>query len=138
MEIDGAPLGPGHTLIVSTRKGIFFLQPETNRSEWRLSEPVFLGQIVNHARLDPRDGTTMLAAARTGHLGPTIFRSADAGRTWSEAVRPPAFDKAGPGETPQVVSHTFWLTPGHASEPDVWFAGTSPQALWVSSDAGRI
>jgi len=70
-------------------------------------------------------------------LGPTIFRSTDAGRTFSEATRPPAFDKAGPGERPRVMSHTFWLTPGHPDEPGVWFAGSSPQALWRSEDAGQ-
>ena len=51
-------------------------------------------------------------------------------------MRPPAFDKAQPGEPARVVNHTFWLTPGHADEPDVWYAGTSPQALWISADAG--
>jgi photosystem II stability/assembly factor-like uncharacterized protein len=134
MDTNGTRLNSGHTLIVSTRKGIFFLQPD--RDAWRLSDPVFLGHIINHAVLDPRDGRTMLAAARTGHLGPTLFRSEDAGRTWSEARRPPAFDKAGPGEKPRVMSHTFWLSPGHADEPGVWFAGSSPQALWTSRDAG--
>jgi len=129
-------LRSGLTLIVSTRKGVFFLQPHETRSDWTLSEPSFLGHIVNHTVLDPRDGRTLLAAARTGHLGPTVFRSTDAGRTWAEARRPPAFDKAGPGEKPRSVSHTFWLTPGHASETDTWFAGTSPQALWSSADAG--
>jgi photosystem II stability/assembly factor-like uncharacterized protein len=123
-------------LIVSTRKGVFFLQADGGRTTWHLTEPVFLGHIVNHTVLDPRDGRTMLAAARTGHLGPTIFRSEDAGRTWNEARQPPAFDKAGPGEKGRVMSHTFWLTPGHATEPGVWFAGSSPQALWTSTDAG--
>ena len=66
---------------------------------------------------------TILAAARTGHLGPTIFRSTDRGRTWKEAAQPPAFE-AGSGRT---VDHSFWLAPGHASEPAVWYAGTSPQ-----------
>ncbi len=135
--LGGVELNAGLTLITATRKGIFFLQPDPDRSSWRLFEPVFLGHIVNHAVLDPRDGRTILAAARTGHLGPTIFRSEDGGRTWTEARRPPAFDKAGPGETPRVISHTFWLTPGHAAEPDVWWAGSSPQALWRSEDAGR-
>ena len=46
--------------------------------------------------LDPRDGKTLLAAARTGHLGPTVFRSTDNGKTWKEAATPPAFE-AGPG-----------------------------------------
>jgi len=129
-------LSRGLALIVSTRKGVFCLQPDALRSRWTLSDPVFLGHVINHAVLDPRDGRTLLAAARTGHLGPTVFRSTDAGRTWSEARRPPAFDKAGPGEKPRAVSHTFWLTPGHASENGSWFAGTSPQALWSSADGG--
>ena len=40
--------------------------------------------------LDPRDRRTMLMAARTGHLGPTVFRSTDFGKTWKEATKPPA------------------------------------------------
>jgi photosystem II stability/assembly factor-like uncharacterized protein len=126
----------GLGLIVSTRKGLFCLQPGRGRSDWKLAEPVFLGHIVNHAVLDPRDGRTLVAAARTGHLGPTVFRSTDGGRTWTEARRPPAFDKAAPGAPARAVAHTFWLAPGHASETGTWFAGTSPQALWSSDDAG--
>jgi photosystem II stability/assembly factor-like uncharacterized protein len=34
------------------------------------------------------------------------------------------------------VDHTFWLTPGHASEPGVWYAGTSPHGLFRSEDGG--
>ena len=30
----------------------------------------------------------------------------------------------------------FWLTPGHPSEPGVWYAGGSPQGLFRSEDAG--
>jgi photosystem II stability/assembly factor-like uncharacterized protein len=136
MSEPGIELQRGNTLVVATRKGLFFLQADSARETWALSEPVFLGHIINHAVLDPRDGRTMLAAAATGHLGPTIFRSQDAGQTWMEASRPPAFDKAKPGENPRVVDHTFWLTAGHAGQPGVWYAGTSPQALWVTRDGG--
>ncbi len=122
-------------LLISTRKGLFQVS-SSDRETWVLGEPQFLGQIVHHAVLDPRDGRTMLAAVRTGHLGPTLFRSGDCGATWSETARPPAFRKARGGETPRSVQHTFWITPGHVSEPGVWWAGTSPQALWVSEDAG--
>jgi hypothetical protein len=77
-----------------------------------------------------------LAAARTGHLGPTIFRSTNVGRTWKEARQPPAFAQAS-GKLPgRSVDHTFWLTPGHASERDTWYAGTSPQGLFRSEDGG--
>jgi len=120
------------TLLVATRKGLWTLAADATRRSWKLAGPQFLGNIVHHARLDPRDGRTLLAAARTGHLGPTVFRSTDRGRTWKEAARPPAFAE-GSGRT---VDHTFWLTPGHASKPGVWFAGTSPQGLFRSDDGG--
>ncbi len=87
---------------------------------------------MHHAVADPRERKTLLAAARTGHLGPTIFRSVDRGRTWNEATRPPAFN---PGSA-RTVDHTFWLAPGHANEPGVWYAGTSPQGLFRSEDGG--
>jgi hypothetical protein len=123
-------------LLVATRKGAWLLHGDEARRDWRVDGPHFLGHIVNHLVLDPRDGRTLLAAAKTGHLGPTIFRSTDRGRTWTEAARPPAFAKA-PDGSGRAVDHTFWLTPAHANEPDVWYAGTSPQGLFRSGDGGR-
>ncbi len=72
-------------LLIGTRKGAFILRSDRARQIWKLSEPIFLGHIVHHLVLDPRDGRTMLMAARTGHLGPTVFRSTDLGKTWKEA-----------------------------------------------------
>jgi hypothetical protein len=120
------------TLLIATRKGLWMLQSDAARRTFKLSPPHFLGHVVHHALRDPRDGKTLLAAARTGHLGPTIFRSTDRGKTWKEATKPPAFDKS----EGRVVDHSFWLTPGHASQPGVWYAGTSPQGLFRSEDAG--
>ena len=123
-------------VLVATRKGAWLYHGNAPRSTWRVDGPHFLGHIVNHLVLDPRDGRTLLAAAKTGHLGPTVFRSTDLGRTWKEAARPPAFPKAPDGEKGRVVDHTFWLTPGHAIEPNAWYAGTSPQGLFRSDDGG--
>lgn len=123
-------------LLVATRKGAWLYHGDAARRTWRADGPHFLGHIVSHLMLDPRDGRTLLAAAKTGHLGPTIFRSTDLGRRWTEAARPPAFPKAPAGETGRVVDHTFWLTPGHASEPGAWYAGTSPHGLFRSGDSG--
>ena len=123
-------------LLVATRKGLFILRDAGGRRSWKLAGPHFLGHIIYHAVLDPRDGRTLLVAARTGHLGPTVFRSLDHGRTWKEAARPPAFPKAETPEAKREVDHVFWLTPGHASEPDVWYAGTSPKGLFRSADGG--
>jgi photosystem II stability/assembly factor-like uncharacterized protein len=126
------PAARSITLLVATRKGLWTLASDPARNRWTTGGPRFLGHNVHHAMVDPRDPRHWLAAARTGHLGPTVFRSSDRGRTWTEASRPPAF-KAGAGRT---VDHTFWLTPGHASEPGSWYAGTSPQGLFRSTDDG--
>jgi len=123
-------------LLIGTRKGAFILRGNRTRRTWKLSAPMFLGHIVHHVVLDPRDRRTMLMATRTGHLGPTVFRSTDFGKTWKEANAPPAFPKTLEGQNGRVVDHVFWLTPGHLSEPGLWYAGTSPQGLFRSNDGG--
>ena len=122
-------------VLVATRKGAWLYHGDGTRKTWRVDGPHFLGQIINHLVLDPRDGRTLLAAAKTGHLGPTIFRSttsAAPGRR-RRGRRPSPRSGGGNG---RAVDHSFWLTPGHASEPDVWYAGTSPQGLFRSEDGG--
>jgi photosystem II stability/assembly factor-like uncharacterized protein len=132
-----APASPKRLLIlVATRKGAWLFHGDTRRQTWVADGPHFLGHTISHVQLDPRDGRTLLAAAKTGHLGPTIFRSTNLGRTWKEARQPPAFANPGGGLPGRSVDHTFWLTPGHASEPDSWYAGTSPQGLFRSEDGG--
>ena len=124
-------------LMVGTRKGAFIYHGSASRSEWRAEGPHFLGHIIHHVVLDPRDRRTMLMASKTGHLGPTIFRSSDGGSSWEEAERPPAFPKAQEGERAPAVEHTFWLSPGHSSERDTWYAGTCPPGLFRSEDGGK-
>ena len=78
-------------LLVGTRKGAFILTSNAARKDWKLSEPIFLGHIVNHLVPDPRQPGVMLMAAKTGHLGPTVFRSMDSGKSWKESKTPPQF-----------------------------------------------
>ena len=130
-----ASVGP-IVLFVATRKGAWLVHGDRERCAWRLDGPHFLGHELHHVVLDPRDGRTLLAAAKTGHLGPTVFRSLDLGKSWEEAKSPPAFRKAKEGETGRTVDHVFWLTPGHASQPGVWYAGSSPEGLFQTADGG--
>jgi hypothetical protein len=121
-------------LFVGTRKGLWVIASDDRRA-WSVGEPLFFGQIIQHAVVDPRDGQTVLAAVRTGHLGPTVMRSVDGGSSWAEASKPPAF-AAGDrlGRSLKVV---FWLSPGHRDEPGTWYAGgASPQGLFRSDDGG--
>ncbi|HLI66745.1 MAG TPA: glycosyl hydrolase [Caulobacteraceae bacterium] len=124
-------------LLIGTRKGAWVLSSNGRAGEWRLQGPEFLGQIVSHFVQDPRDPSVRLIAAATGHLGPTVFRSKDAGASWTEARIPPAFPRAADEAKARSVDHTFWLEPGHASEPGVWWAGASPPGLFVSDDHGE-
>lgn len=128
---------PRLVILVATRKGAWLFHGDAKRKTWTADGPHFLGHTVSHVALDPRDRRTLLAAAKTGHLGPTVFRSTDLGRRWKEAQRPPAFDpQSAHGLPGRSVDHTFWLQPGHASERDSWYAGTSPQGLFRSEDGG--
>jgi photosystem II stability/assembly factor-like uncharacterized protein len=128
---------PGLVVLVATRKGAWLFRSDARRKAWQVDGPHFLGHTISHLMLDPRDGRTLLAAAKTGHLGPTVFRSTNMGRTWKEAAKPPAFAKPAEGGPPaRTVDHTFWLTPGHAGERGTWYAGTSPQGLFRSEDGG--
>jgi hypothetical protein len=124
------------TLWVGTRKGAFSLSSDGRRDRWELSAPIFLGHIVYHVISDPREPKHLVMAARTGHLGPTMYWSDDFGKSWQEAKQPPAFPKLEPPEQGRVVNHTFWLTAGHPSEPGVFYAGTCPHGLFRSEDGG--
>jgi len=133
------------TLLLGTVKGAFVLKAGAGRRRWELTGPHFLGSRVHDFQVDPRDGRTLLLCSTGGHLGPTIYRSSTGGRRWTEASRPPRFAKlpAGskkPGRATaskgQAVKLNLWLTPGHASEPGVWYCGTSPQGIFRSTDGG--
>ena len=106
----------------------------TTTGNWSMEGPSFLGHIISHVVLDPRDRARSWPERATGHLGPTVFRSSDMGRTWAEASKPPAFATGDP--LGRSVRKVFWLTPGHVDEPGVWYAGGTPQGLFRTEDGG--
>jgi len=124
----------GPVLVLGTRKGLWLLRGDEARTQWEIDGPHFLGHVVQHGVLDPRDRRTLLLAMRTGHLGPTVMRSTDLGRSWTEAAAPPAFRTGERLE--RSLRAVFWLTPGPADEPGVWYAGGSPQGLFRTEDGG--
>ena len=90
-EIDNSPV----SLLVGTRKGAWILTSDEGRSNWQIKGPILLGNIVNHIVLDYRDNQTMLMSARTGHLGPTIFRSRDFGESWQSTCARELYEETG-------------------------------------------
>lgn len=131
-------------LLVGTAKGGFLFTGDAARKAWKLHGPFLLGQKVHDVRADPRDRRTILMTATGGHLGPTIYRSTNRGKSWKEAKLPPRFGKLPKGKEPQAatgsrgfaVKTNFFLAPGHASEKGTWYCGTSPSGLFRSEDGG--
>jgi hypothetical protein len=141
------PIAPegANTWILGTRKGAWALRDAGRQGG--LSEPWFFGMQVHHVVQDPRREGTLLAAVRTGHLGPTVYRSTDGGRNWKESEQPPCFkakeeyansalDADDARRQGLILDHVFFLAPGHSSQPGVWFAGSSPIGLFKSEDDG--
>src|SRR3981189_1877823 len=93
------PPAPRVAVLVATRKGAFLYHGDAARRNWRIDGPHFLGHIISHLVLDPRDRRTLLAAANPGPLAPPFSRPPDPGRSGKEPARPPAFPKAAEGET---------------------------------------
>ena len=84
-------------VLVATRKGAFLFRGDEARRAWRSTGRTSSGTSSIIWCSIRATGGTLLAAASTGHLGPTIFRSTDLGKTWKEATKPPAFAKAARG-----------------------------------------
>jgi hypothetical protein len=127
-------------LLVSTRKGLFALEP--GPGVWRIAGSAFLGENVTLALIDPRDGG-WYAALNLGHFGVKLKYSPDAGRTWEDRNVPAYPDgetvPAGDGKPPQPAAlKLIWaLAAGGANEPGRLWAGTAPGGLFRSDDGGR-
>ena len=121
-------------LLVATTKGAFLYFSDADRLHWDVSGPHFLGSIVHHIAIDPRDRKTILASVKSRKDGSMIYRSNDFGKTWDVAKEPPTFQK---DKLNRKLEHIVCLVPGHESEKEVWYAGTSPQGLFKSDDNGN-
>lgn len=122
-------------LLVGTRKGAWILKSNSKRKDWTYSQPILFGCDINHFAADPNNPKVMLIAAKTGHLGPTVYRSVDGGKNFKEAKKPPAFARTTEADA-KAVERVICVVAGHVSEPNAWYAGTAPAGLFRSEDNG--
>lgn len=148
-----------YELLICTRKGLLIGRSNADRSRWELSAPHFLGQQVDFARRDRRDGRVWVS---TAHMpwGPHLFYSDDDGERWIESEAPrfegetfaaspyelasrqeltwdSTKDEWSPRHELAASLDRIWtIVPGPASEPDQILLGVSPAGIFRSQDRG--
>ena len=114
-------------VLAGTRKGLFLLESDEGRRNWRVEGPLVPGWEIYHAILDPRDDV-LYACSNTFAYGPNIHRSRDRGKTWEHA------EQLGLPEDGELKLEKTWhVEPGRDS--DLWL-GAAPGALFRSRDGG--
>jgi photosystem II stability/assembly factor-like uncharacterized protein len=128
-----------HTLLISTRKGLF--EAEATATGMRVVRGHFIGDNVSLAMADPRGG--WYAALDHGHFGVKLHRSDDRGATWSE-IATPAYPKQPDGEVEKNhfgmelkwSTALIWaLAPALDQDGALW-CGTIPGGVFRSEDRG--
>jgi hypothetical protein len=127
------------TLLVSTRKGLFWIK--RTGGKWQIDRADFLGDNVTLTLSDPRNGHHY-AALDHGHFGVKVHRMS--GGDWVEIATP-----VYPPKPEGLEENDMWgrplawstariwaLTAGGADEPGVIWCGTQPGGLFRSIDNG--
>ena len=117
----------GLAVLVGTRKGLFVLEGDAERRDWKPNGPLLTGFSVYHAIRDPRDGAFYAATNFFG--GGTVHRSTDLGETWERSE-----DLGLPEDGELKLNATWHVEPGGNGE--LWLGG-DPGVLFRSDDRGE-
>ena len=70
-------------LLVGTKKGAFILESDETRRDWSIRGPLCEGWPVHDLIVEP--GGAILAGAGNPWYGPSVWRSEDLGKTWTQS-----------------------------------------------------
>ncbi len=118
-------------LFIGTKRGLFLARSDFRRGSWSLTAPLLEGREIYHAFLDSRDGRTAWAVTDHAVWGAHVHRSDNRGNSWHVLDAAPQHSDA------RGLEKVWTLAPGHASRPDVIFAGIEPAGLFLSEDRGH-
>ena len=113
-------------LLVGTRKGLFVLDGDADRQDWRVRGPMCDGWPIHDAIMDAKSGA-IFAGGGSNWYGPAVWRSDDLGETWSHSSEGLTY-----GDEGQKVATIWNVTSG----PDALYAGVEPAGLFKSGDGG--
>jgi photosystem II stability/assembly factor-like uncharacterized protein len=117
---------PQTVLLVGTRKGLFLLESDADRRDWRLRGPYCEGWPIYHAVHDPATGSIYAAAASEWH-GAGVWRSSDLGENWTLSSEGLAYGDGG-----LKLSKVSTLSPVHGR----LLAGAESAGIFESTDGG--
>lgn len=120
-------MGEKILVVVGTKKGVFVASSGAERKSWTLDGPYCEHWPINHAIVDPKDGT-IYAGGGSEWFGPAVWKSTDKGKTWTHS----SAGLANP-EGAEPVKAVWSLT---ASPDGALYAGVQPAALFRSTDGG--
>jgi photosystem II stability/assembly factor-like uncharacterized protein len=114
------------TLLIGTRKGLFLMDSDRDRRDWRLRGPLCESWPVFHAIGDVESGMIYAAAASEWH-GTVVWRSADRGETWEQSSEGLGYGEDGP---PLTKVSSLTCSDGRL------FAGADYPGVFQSTDRG--
>jgi len=119
-------------LWIATRKGVFVATRATKGANWSVSRPLLPGYEVYHVLLDPEDESGALVAANHPIWGHHVFRTGDAGETWS-MTSSPLFSRDSGREV-----RALWHLARTVHEGDRrWYLGVDPGALFSTGEPDK-
>ncbi len=119
---------PRTLLLIGTRKGLFVLESEQERRDWKVRGPLCESWPVYHAVYDRSSGAIFAAAASEWH-GSAVWRSADLGESWAHSSEGLAYDEAGSRKVSKLS--TLAVSDGRV------LVGAEAPGLFESRDGGE-
>jgi hypothetical protein len=133
-------------VFVGTRKGTYVVEGDARRKSWKVGPVSHAGDEIYHAVADPRHPGDVYAAVNNTFWGPSIQRSRNWGKTWTEIATPltpnakarkAAVEAAEGGNFPKWTINNLWhIEPGLPGESKTLFLGADPHLLFRSTDLG--
>ncbi len=114
-------------LLVGTKKGAFIVESRDGRRSWTVHGPTCDGYPIQDISRDAATGA-LYAGGGSAWYGPTVFRSDDLGKTWTQSSDGLTYGDDGP-----KITAVWNVTAAHGAV----HAGVGPAGLFRSDDGGR-
>lgn len=132
------------TVCVGTKRGLFLLESNRRRKDWKLRGPFLKGWQVYHAVLDTRGSPKLHVAGSSDVFSSTTFSGNAKGVKFAGAKKPPIPPKLTTGQLKiarqygcNTTTRIWHIEPGRQKDRGVIYAGAAPGSLFRSEDHGR-